>query len=154
MRLLAPFAIAVVLGLSSSAAWAAQPTAEEINRVFDYFKNGGAEGPIVLELTLCKTIGKNDEGRVACDEKLGATMAKGDELTAFMRFFVPKGMIYEDVEVKFLLDGAVRIVKPLKLESSFSYGSYTKYKGNKAGTWEVQIVRGAQVLATAKITAQ
>src|ERR1051326_4555229 len=91
------------------------PSAEEIKKVVNYYLNGAASGPILLESTLCKKTGKTAEGKLACDEKHGDTAKKGDPLIAFVRFMVPKGAKYDDLKVKFLLNGEVRTTSDFTL---------------------------------------
>ncbi|MDP2340115.1 MAG: hypothetical protein Q8O67_04090 [Deltaproteobacteria bacterium] len=130
------------------------PSADEIKRVAAYYLHGQAAGPILMELTLCSEIGKNTEGKLACGAELPASVKKGDPITAFVKFFAPKGGKYEDLKIRFLLDGEVRTTSDMTVTESWTgYANYKKTTASKAGTWEVQVLRGDVVLASKKVTA-
>jgi hypothetical protein len=123
------------------------PTGDEVNRVVQYFLKGAPAGPVLMESVLCKKTDKID-GKLACVEKLPGKIKKGEAITAFVKFFVPKGAKYDDIKVKFLLDGEVRSTSELTLTEAFSgYSNYKQSTASKAGTWEVQIFRGDTLLS-------
>ena len=65
---------------------------------------------------------------------------------------MPQGPKYEDVKLKFLLDGEVRSTSDYTVEQSWSgYSVYKTVTGSKAGTWEVQVLWGENVLASKKV---
>ena len=155
--LLCAFSVVVVAGLANAQEAAPPPppapTPDEINRVGAYYLKGKDAGPILMELTLCSEIGKNEEGKLACTKELPATLKKGDGITAFVKFFAPKGGKYEDLKIKFLLDGEVRTTSDFTVTESWTgYANYKKTTASKAGTWEVQVLRGDTVLASKKVT--
>ena len=73
-------------------------------------------------------------------------------LSAFVRFFVPKGAKYEDLKIKFLLDGEVRSTSDFTLAEAWTgYANYKQTTAAKAGTWEIQVLRGENVLSKATV---
>jgi hypothetical protein len=131
------------------------PTADEINKVTAYYLRGKDGGPILIEFKLCGTIGKTPEGKMACDDELGDTVAKGEPVNAFVRFFAPKGGKYEDLKVKFLFNGEVRSTSDFTVTESWTgYANYKRTAVTKAGTWDVEVLRGDKVLAKKSIIAQ
>lgn len=133
----------------------AAPTAEEIKRVTEYFLKGKDVGPVLMDFIPCKKTGKNADGKLMCEEPLGATAKKGDPLIAFVKFFVPKGGKYEDLKIKFLLNGEVRSTSDFTLTEAFSgYSNYKQTTASKPGTWEMHVLRGETLLQTAKITVE
>jgi len=128
------------------------PTADEINKVTAYYLKGKDGGPILIDFRLCGAIGKSAEGKNTCDNELGDTAAKGDQLNAFVRFFAPRGSKYEDLKVRFLLDGEVRTTSDFTVSESWTgYTNYKRTTMGKAGTWEVEVVQGEKVLAKKKV---
>jgi hypothetical protein len=120
-----------------------------------YYVHGQAGGPILMDLSLCAEVGRNPEGRLECTAALGPTLKKGDKLTAFVRFFAPKGGKYEDVKVRFLLNGEVRTTSDMTITESWTgYANYKTSQASKAGTWEVQVLRGDVVLASRKVVVE
>jgi hypothetical protein len=131
------------------------PTAEEINKVTAYYLKGKDGGPILIDFRLCGAIGKNAEGKNACEQELGDTAKKGDALNAFVRFFAPRGGKYENLKVRFLLDGEVRTTSDFTVSESWTgYANYKRTTMSKAGAWEVEVLQGDTVLAKKKVQAQ
>lgn len=128
------------------------PTADEVNRVTSYYLRGKDAGPILIDFRLCGAIGKNAEGKNVCESELGEGAATGDQLNAFIRFFAPRGGKYEDLKVRFLLDGEVRSTSDFTVSESWTgYTNYKRTTMNKAGTWEVEVLQGEKVLAKKKV---
>jgi hypothetical protein len=131
------------------------PTAEEIQKVTNYFLFGKDGGPILMELTLCADVKKNVDGKLACVDPLGDTIKKGDSLTAFVKLFAPKGGKYEDIKLRFLLNGEVRSTSDFTVTEAWTgFGNYKKTTASKPGTWEVEVLRGDVVLGKKSIVAQ
>jgi hypothetical protein len=131
------------------------PSADEIKRVTAYWQRGQAGGPILMDLLLCSEAGRNAEGRLECLGEVGASLKKNDKLTAFVRFFAPKGGRYDDIKVRFLLNGEVRTTSDLSVtESWVGYANYKTTTVSKAGTWEAQVLRGDVVLAARKVVVE
>ncbi len=150
----APAPVAAVDAAAPPAAPPAAPTADEVNRVVAYFLRGAAAGPVLMESTLCQKTEKID-GKLACAQKLPATIKKGDTIIAFVKFFVPKGGKYDDVKVRFLLGGEVRSTSDFTLSEAWTgYSNYKQTTAAKAGAWEVQVLRGDVVLSSQTVTVQ
>ncbi len=131
------------------------PTAEEINKVTAYYLKGKDGGPILIDFRLCGAIGKNAEGKNVCEQELGDTAKKGEPLNAFVRFFSPRGGKYENLKVRFLLDGEVRTTSDFTVSESWTgYTNYKRTTMSKAGAWEVEVLQGDTVLAKKKVQAQ
>lgn len=131
------------------------PSADEIKKVTNYFLKGKDGGPILMDFQLCTDVAKNEEGKNTCAAELPASAKKGDAVTAFVRFFAPKGGKYEDLKIKFLLDGEVRTTSDFTVTDSWTgYTNYKKTTLSKAGNWEVQVLRGETVLQSKKVTVQ
>ncbi len=110
------------------------PTADDINKVTAYYLRGKEGGPILIEFKLCGAIGKNPEGKMACDVELGDTIAKGEPVSAFVRFFSPKGGKYEDLKVKFVHNGEVRSTSDFTVTESWTgYANYKRTTVNTVG---------------------
>lgn len=128
------------------------PTAEEIKKVTNYYLHGKDVGPVLIDFVLCSEVGKNEEGKMACMAELPPTIKKGDAVTAFVKFLAPKGGKYEDLKIKFLLDGDVRSTSDFTVTESWTgYANYKKTTASKPGLWEVQVLRGEAVLAAKRI---
>ena len=131
----------------------AAPSADEIKKVTDYFLYGKDQGPILMDFILCAEVGRNDQGKLDCLKTLESTVKKGTAITAFVRFFGPKGGKYEDLTVKFLLDGDVRSTSDFTVTEAWTgYSNYKKSTATKTGTWTIQVLRGDVVLKEQNIT--
>ena len=131
------------------------PSAEEIKKVTEYFLRGKEAGPVLMDFVPCKKTGKNAEGKLTCEVPITGNAKKGDPLIAYVRFFVPKGAKYEDLKIKFLLNGEVRSTSDFTLSEAWTgYANYKQTTASKAGTWELQVLRGDAVLSSAKVTVE
>lgn len=166
MSFASPLAFASMIALAFAGAARAQdavpaapagppppaPSADEVKKVTEYYLRGKDVGPILIELVICKKMGKSADNKSVCEEKHGDTLKKGDPLIAFTRFFVPKGAKYEDLKVKFLLNGEVRSTSDFTLQESWTgYGNYKQTTASKTGSWEIVVLRGDSQLASAKV---
>lgn len=134
------------------AAPVAVPSADDVKKVTNYYLKGHDQGPILLDLLLCTKVEKNAEKKNECVAELPPSIKKGEPITAFIKLMVPQGPKYEDVKLKFLLDGEVRSTSDYTVEQSWSgYSVYKTVTGSKGGTWEVQVLWGANLLASKKI---
>jgi hypothetical protein len=130
------------------------PTPAEVKKVADYYVNGAAGGPILLELIPCKKTGKNDAGKLTCEDPIvGGKAKKGDQLIAFMRWFAPKGSSYNDLKVVFLLNGTKTDTSEFSISDSglTGYGEYKAKLASKPGTWEMDVMRADKLIDSAKI---
>ena len=141
---------------TAATALAAPPTAEEVNRVMDYFNTGKDGGPILLELAPCMKIDKKPgEDRKSCIEPVAGPVAKKSVVNAWMRWFVPKGMKYEDLKVQFVHAGEVHDTKDFSIDTdagSTNYGIYKAASMSKPGEWEIRVKFKDAVVGTAKVT--
>jgi len=153
IRHLSVAALVATLALPAFAqdAAPAAPSAAEIKKVTEYFLKGKDAGPILLDFVACKKTGKVDN-KLVCEEPMGERANKGENLVAFVRFFAPKGSKYEDLKVKFLLDGEVRTTSDFTVTESWTGSAiYKQTPASKIGTWEMQVLRGDKILGSNKI---
>ena len=131
------------------------PSADGLKKVTEYFLRGKDVGPVLMDFVPCKKTGKNADGKLTCEEKLDGKAKKGDALIAYVRFFVPKGAKYEDLKIKFLLNGEIRSTSDFTLSEAWTgYSNYKQTTASKAGTWEMQVLRGENVLAKSSVTVE
>ncbi len=131
------------------------PSAAEIQKVTNYFLYGKDGGPILMELSLCADAKKSPEGKYGCVAPLGDTVKKGESITAFVKFFGPKGGKYEDIKVRFLLNGEVRSTSEFTVTEAWTgYSNFKKTTASKVGTWEIEVARGDVVLGKKSVIAQ
>jgi hypothetical protein len=128
------------------------PSADEIKKVTEYFLRGKDVGPVLMDFVPCKKTGKSAEGKLVCEEKLEGKAKKGDALIAYVRFFVPKAAKYEDLKIKFMLNGEVRSTLDFTVSEAWTgYANYKQTTASKAGTWEMQVLRGENILAKSSV---
>jgi hypothetical protein len=132
-----------------------QPSADEIRRVTQYYLNGVAGGPVLLDFLLCTKVVKGADSKLICESEYGATAKKGDAVSAFLRFFAPKGGKYEDLRVKFVHNGELRKMDDLTVTESWTgSATYKTVSLSKPGSWEIQVTRGDVVLGSKTLTVQ
>ena len=157
VRLIAAAAAAVLFAVPLAArAEGEQPTPAEIARVMDYFNNGKGKGPVLTAFKACVDIdtAKNSATRFECTQEVSGPVKKGSMVHAWTSWFVPQGDQYDDISVRYLLDGAVRSTQDVSVATAYRTRIYKSLNLSKAGTWEIQIVRGEKVLSSTKVTVE
>ena len=142
--------IVASLTLALPALAQTAPTAEEINKVMDYYKNGQDQGPILLEAVLC---GKVDRKTKECQDPVGQSVAAKSKVELKMRWFVPKEGKYDDIRIEWAHNGEIRRTSDLKLSGSMNYRTWKAKTLSKVGDWEVRIRRGDKMIKTLKVSA-
>ena len=136
----------LLLGASSGMA---APAAKAVKEVVDYFYNGQADGPILTDAKLCKSIAAL-ECEAAIDPK---AFTVGEILHVWTQFFVPKGAVYDDIIVEYKHEGVPRHLKARGVEGSIRYRVVDKFKVDKPGKWTVTIKKGVTNLWEFNFTA-
>ena len=154
MRLAHLLGFLAALSLLSSPALADEaPTASEIKKVMDFFRNGQGKGPVLVDLVPCLKVDRPAPGKKKdCLEGVADEVPKGTVVNAFTRWFVPEGDTYE-LTFEWLHEGEVVSSGTVTVEGSFGYGTWKAKSLTKAGAWEVRVKRGDDVLGSAKMTA-
>jgi hypothetical protein len=135
-----------VLGATNGMA---APAPKAVKEVVDYFYNGQADGPILTDAKLCKSIAAL-ECEAAIDPK---SFTVGEVLHVWMQFFVPKGAVYDDIIVEYKHEGVPRHLKARGVEGSIRYRVVDKFKVDKPGKWTVTIKKGVANLWEFNFTA-
>lgn len=133
------------------------PSPEEVKRVYDYFQDGAAGGPVLVDFKLCAKMDtdKNSPTVNECAQEITGPVKKGSQVTVWTHWFVPKGGRYEDVTVQVLLDGQVRETKDIAaLQESWRARTWKASNVSKAGKWTFKLMRGGKELKSADVTVQ
>lgn len=120
----------------------AAPTSKMVKEVVDYFYKGQADGPILTDAKICRTV-KSLNCEEPADPK---AFAAGEPARIWMQFFVPKGATYDDIIVEYKYEGVPRNLASHKVEGSIRYRMVDSYKLNKIGKWTITIKKGLTVL--------
>jgi hypothetical protein len=149
---------AMVLGAApltrADDAPAPPPSADEIKRVLDYQDNGKERGPALLDLVACMHIDTERGSPTAftCVEPVTAPVKKGTSVMAWTQWFCPKGGKYEDLTVKYLLEGETRTTIDVKVEGFSRTRSWRAYTVTKPGKWQIKVYRGQTELGQTSFT--
>ena len=143
---LVTFWCVLVLGPTNGMA---APAAKAVKEVVDYYYNGQADGPILTDAKLCKSIAAL-ECEATIDPK---AVAMGEVLHVWMQFFVPKGTAYDDIIVEYKHEGVPRHLKARSVEGSIRYRVVDKFKLDKPGKWTISIKKGVTNLKVFNFTA-
>ena len=135
----------LVLGAPNGMA---APAPKAVKAVVDYFYNGQADGPILTDAKLCKSI-----AALECEAEINPkAVALGEVLHVWMQFFVPKGAVYDDIIVEYKHGGVPRHLKARSVEGSIRYRVVDKFKLDKPGKWAITIKKGVTNLKEFNIT--
>ena len=122
----------------------AAPTSKMVKEVVDYFYGGQADGPILTDASVCKTV-----KALSCEEPADPkAFTAGESARIWMQFFVPKGATYDDIIVEYKYEGVPRNLASHKVEGSIRYRLVDSYQLNKVGKWTITIKKGLTVLKT------
>ena len=141
------FAVCLGLLLALTSGAVAAPTAKMIKEVVDYYYTGQKEGPILTEAKLCKGV-KNFECTKLINPK---SVTKSEPINVWMRFFVPKGVAYDDILVEYKHEGIPLRLTPHKIDSSIRYRLVDKNSLDKPGFWTITVKKGVTKLKSIKV---
>jgi hypothetical protein len=131
------------------------PTPAEAKKVIDYYYNGKAKGPVLVELKACTKVdpgNNNSPYKNECLEAVAGPIKKGTNVHAWSLWLVPDGGTYEDVILQFVFDGQVRSSMDIKLTTSLRSRTWRTSPLTRAGKWELRAVRGDTVLGSTSVT--
>ncbi len=118
-----------------------KPTAAEAKKVLDYFYQGEAHGPILVEIKVCQEISKEEGNRNNCGNELAGPVEKGKPVFVWMMFMVPNKSEKQGIIVQYLHKGIARNVREMSISRGFRYRTWNKRVFTKTGKWTVKIVR-------------
>jgi len=134
-----------------AVAQPAVPSADEINKVLNYFNDGKDTGPILVEAALC---GKVDRKTKECTDPVTDKTEAKKTVELLMRWFVPKDGVYDDIRIEWIHEGEVRLTSDLKITTAYNYRTWKAKTLKKEGAWEIRIRRGDDEIKTIKVTAE
>lgn len=123
------------------------PSPEEAKTTVEYYLKGQGQGPILLDAMLCGEVAKEGPDKNECIAPLPADDVKANgKVSLWQAYLVPQGDTVEDVRVQVKQGDIIRETKDMKLVGSPRTRQWTHLKLNKAGDWNISILRGDQVL--------
>lgn len=148
------FAAALVSLLALPALADEVPTAAEVKKVMDFYRQGQGKGPVLIDLVACLKIDRPAPGKKKdCVEPAGESVKKGTVVNGFTRWFVPEGDTYE-LAFEWLHEGKVVSMSAFNVEGSFAYGTWKAKTLTKPGSWEFRVKRGEEVLGSMKVAVE
>lgn len=133
--------------LSITPAWAlaaAKPTAEETNKVLDYYYNGKGLGPVLLESKICRDIQREGDEKNECAGEISDGDLKLEEsVYLWMSFMAPVGSEPQNIIVQFENGGITRNVKTFQVNGGLRYRTWLKISLNKIGRWNIKLAHDA-----------
>ena len=129
------------------------PSAEMIKQVVDYLENGKDRGPALLDVIPCLKIDntKGSPTQFQCVEVATGPVKKGTTVFAWLQWYCPKEGKYEDVQIQFLHEGAVRQTVDIPVAG---FGRTRGWRGNnfnKIGKWTIKVSRGDKELGSVAV---
>ena len=120
----------------------ASPQPKTLKEAVDYYYTGQNEGPILVDVRVCKVIHSLD-----CKTVLNPNaVPMGETVNVWMQFFVPKDGVYDDIMVEYAHEGVPRLLTPHKIQGSIRYRLVDKHKLDKPGKWTLHVKKGATSL--------
>ena len=129
------------------------PTQTEARRVLDYYHQGKAQGPVLIDLKLCTKVdtAKDSPTKSDCLDRIEGPVKTNTNVHGWTVWLVPEGGNYEDVTIQFVYQGQVRNTQDLRLNNAGRSRAWRTANLSKAGTWEIKVVRGDKELAAQSV---
>lgn len=137
------FILMITVLLAAAPAMAQErPTAEEAQKVMNYYFHGKGGGAILLDHTLCAKIGEEKSpDKNNCLEKVDAkAVSLGQEVHLWMNYMVPLNE-NADILVSYSRNGKVRHTETVNLKGATRYRTWKRAPADKAGQWYVSITQ-------------
>lgn len=129
------------------------PPADTIKQVLEYYLNGKARGPALLEVKPClKVDGKEGPTKNECVEPVMGPVKKNTTVHAWTLWYVPEGGDYDDISVQYVHEGVVRSTIDLKLDKPGRSRTWRASTLAKSGKWTIKVLRGTTELGLATLT--
>lgn len=137
----------------------AKPSADEVNKVVDFYNNGKDEGIVLGDIKLCEGIGKDGAAKNECENEIDpASLKAGQSVMVWMNFMVPMGVQEQEIMLQFNHQGVTREVEKVTVSSAMRYRVWRKVKFDRAGDWKANIIHDngqtSEVLRELKLTVQ
>lgn len=126
------------------------PSPDAIKLVLDYYYNGKARGPALLDFKACLKIdtAKDSPTKNECAEVATAPVKKNTVVQAWTLWYVPEGGNYDDITIQCLHQGQVRSTVDLTLNAAGRSRSWRSCTMSKSGQWTFKITRGGAELGS------
>lgn len=128
--------------ISTISGAATKPSADEINRIFNYYDNGHALGATLVNYRLCQEIHREGPEKNNCAEEItGNKLATGQSAYLWMLFMVPRTTEKQKVLLQFNYKGVTRRVKHHSISGSFRYRTWSKIQFDRPGEWVIHVLQ-------------
>jgi hypothetical protein len=132
------------------------PSSDAVKSTWDYFYKGQGQGPVLVEAKLCTEVAKEGPNKFECIAEVGPEGVKaGKPVMLWQSYLVPQGDSIEDLMVQVKQGNVVRETKDVKVKGEgWRARQWTGVRLNKAGDWNVSVLRGDQVLKSIDVKVQ
>ncbi|HEX8819732.1 MAG TPA: hypothetical protein VF794_07420 [Archangium sp.] len=129
------------------------PSADAVKSTWDYFYKGQTQGPVLVEAKLCTEVAKDGPNKFECTAEVAPEGVKANtSVMLWQSYLVPQGDTVEDLMVQVKQGNVVRETKDVKVKGEgWRARQWTGVRLNKAGDWNITIMRGDQVLKTLNV---
>jgi hypothetical protein len=124
------------------------PSADAVKTTWEYFYKGQGQGPVLVEAKLCTEVAKEGPNKFECVTEANPDGVKaGTSVMLWQSYLVPQGDSIDDLMVQVKQGNVVRETKDVKIKGEgWRARQWTGVRLNKAGDWNVSVMRGDQVL--------
>ena len=155
--LFASLAHAQDAGSAAPADTRPPPPADEIKHVLDYYYNGKARGPALVELKACLKVdsaSKDPATKNECIEPVSGPVKKDTTVHGWTMWYLPEGANYDDVSLQFIYGTDVRSTVDVKLSSTGRTRTWRSNTASKKGKWTIKVKRVDQELGSTSFTVE
>lgn len=143
----------VCLMILSTTSFAVTPVSKEVKKVVDYYYNGKAKGPLLVDFVPCLKVNLDPKSssQYSCKTRAKGSLKKGTKISAWTNWLVPEKGNYDDIMIQFVHDGIVRSTQDITLNAGIRKRAFRTIALNKTGKWQIKVLRNRKVIASAKL---
>lgn len=133
-----------------------KPTPEAVRAFWSFYFNGKGQGVVLADAKLCLEVAKDGPNKFECVKEVPSDGVKPNAvISVWQAYLVPKDDVVEDITVQLKLGDQIRETKDVKINgASIRARNWTGLRIPKAGTWTINIMRGADTLKTFTLSAK
>jgi len=133
---------------------AAKPSADEVNKILEFYDNGYQLGPVIAEAKLCNDVSREGDEKNNCSSVIdGNSLSVNQNAYVWLKMIVPKGVSREKLIVQFNYNDVTRKVREVNVNAGFRFRTWTKFALDREGSWTVRVMydNGTDVKQMAEI---
>lgn len=129
----------MMMAVPAAALAGSEPDVNAVKSVVNYYYDGKAGSPLLVESKLCQGVHAKGEQKNECSAELKTIHAETDVLL-WLNFMVPLDSSSTHVLIQFDHEGTTRMTRELSLQSAMRFRAWKKVRFDRPGNWKIKIL--------------